>query len=259
MNSVVAIANQKGGVAKTTTAVNLAAALAMAERRTLVVDMDPQGNSTSGLGLEKYELERGVYHALLGLAPMAEVIKPTRLDFLKVAPANRHLVGAELELVDVSRREFRLLDALSPVLAGYEFVLIDCPPSLGLLTVNAMVAAGQLLIPLQAEYYSLEGVSELVDTMRRVKAAFNPRLEIRGVLLTMVDERTNLAQQVADEVRQHFKGLVYETFIPRNVRLAEAPSFGAPVMLYDVASKGARAYLDFAQEFLRDGKTQGAG
>ena len=254
MGDVVAIANQKGGVAKTTTAINLGAALAMAERRTLLVDMDPQGHSTSGFGLKKYELERGVYHALLGMTPLADVVRATGLDCLKVAPSNKHLVGAELELVGLGRREFRLREALEPLRGDYDHVLIDCPPSLGLLTINAMVAAGGLLIPIQAEYYALEGVSELVDTMKRVRAAFNPELSVRGVLLTMVDDRTNLAQQVSEEVRRWFGDRVFGTVVPRNVRLAEAPGFGQPVMLYDVASVGARAYLQLAKEYVGDGK-----
>ncbi len=254
MGDVVAIANQKGGVAKTTTAINLGAALAMAERRTLVVDMDPQGHSTSGFGLRKYELERGVYHALLGMTPLADVVRATGLDCLKVAPSNKHLVGAELELVGLERREFRLREALEPLRGDYDHVLIDCPPSLGLLTINAMVAAAGLLIPIQAEYYALEGVSELVDTMKRVRAAFNPELSVRGVLLTMVDDRTNLSQQVGEEVRRWFGDRVFGTVVPRNVRLAEAPSFGLPVMLYDVACAGARAYLRLAKEYMGDGK-----
>jgi chromosome partitioning protein len=259
MGRIVTIANQKGGVAKTTTAINLGAALAMAEIPVLLVDMDPQGNTTSGLGLEKNDLKSGVYNSLLGFVPLADVIKPTALEWLKVAPSNRDLVGAELELVDIERREFRLADVLGPVVERFEYVLVDCPPSLGLLTINAMVAADELLIPIQAEYLALEGVSELVDTISRVRASLNPNLRIRGVLLTMADDRTNLSQQVAEEVNSFFGDLVFRTVIPRNVRIAEAPSFGVPVMLYDVASKGARAYMQLAREFLGDGKAKSVG
>jgi chromosome partitioning protein len=257
MGRIVAIANQKGGVAKTTTAINLGAALAMAEIPVLLVDMDPQGNSTSGLGLEKNALNSGVYDSLLGFVPLSEVIRPTSLEWLKIAPSNRDLVGAELEMVEIERREFRLADALAPAAPGYEYVLIDCPPSLGLLTINAMVAADELLIPIQAEYFALEGVSELIDTINRVRSSLKPSLQIRGVLLTMADDRMNLSQQVSEEVNSFFGNLVFRTVIPRNVRVAEAPSFGLPVMLYDVSSKGAKAYMQLAREFLGDGKEEG--
>jgi chromosome partitioning protein len=257
MGRIVAIANQKGGVAKTTTAINLGAALAMAEIPVLLVDMDPQGNSTSGLGLEKNALNSGVYDSLLGFVPLSEVIRPTSLEWLKIAPSNRDLVGAELEMVEIERREFRLADALAPAASGYEYVLIDCPPSLGLLTINAMVAADELLIPIQAEYFALEGVSELIDTINRVRSSLKPSLQIRGVLLTMADDRMNLSQQVSEEVNSFFGNLVFRTVIPRNVRVAEAPSFGLPVMLYDVSSKGAKAYMQLAREFLGDGKEEG--
>ena len=255
MSSVIAIANQKGGVAKTTTAISLGAALALAEKNTLVIDMDPQGHSTSGLGVYKYGYKTAIYHALMGLAPLSHVIRKTSLDYLYIAPSNKNLVGAEIELVDADRREFRLLDALNPLRGDFHYILIDCPPSLGLLTINAMVAAEGLLIPIQTEYFALEGVSELVDTMKRVREAFNPSLSIVGVLLTMADERTNLTIQVQEEVRRAFGNKVYRTVIPRNVRLAEAPSFGKPIMLYDIASKGARAYLDLAKEFIGDVQT----
>ncbi|HUX06901.1 MAG TPA: ParA family protein [Acidobacteriota bacterium] len=254
MGRIITIANQKGGVAKTTTAINLGAALSMSEISVLLVDMDPQGNSTSGLGLDKNTLESGVYNSLLGFVPMADIVRPSSLEWLKVAPSNRDLVGAELEMIDIDRREYRLADALAPLTESFEYILVDCPPSLGLLTVNAMVAADELLIPIQAEYFALEGVSDLLDTVSRVRESLNPGLRIRGVLLTMADDRTNLSQQVSDEVNSYFGDLVFRTVIPRNVRVAEAPSFGLPVMLYDIASKGAKAYLQLAREFLNDGK-----
>lgn len=253
MSKVIAIVNQKGGVAKTTTAINLGAALAMAEHETLIVDMDPQANSTSGLGLGKYDHKINVYHALMDLAPINAAILNTGLNHLKLVPANKNLVGAELELVDEVDREFRLKSSLSALDDSFEYILVDSPPSLGLLTVNAMVAADQLFIPIQAEYFALEGVSELIDTMNRVRDIFNPGLSIRGMVMTMVDDRTNLSNQVIEEVRNCFGDLVFKTIIPRNIRLAEAPSFGKPVMLYDVRSKGAVAYLQLAKEFAAHG------
>jgi chromosome partitioning protein len=254
LGRIIAIANQKGGVGKTTTAVNLAASLAAAERRVLAVDADPQGNLTSGLGRKSRESRPSVYEALIEQRPLSELMIPTDLEHLTLVPSDRNLTGAEVELVPLLAREFRLREALAPVAGGYDYVLIDCPPSLGLLTVNALAAAQRVLIPLQCEYYALEGVSELVATLERVKRVLNPDLEVEGVLLTMVDERTNLTQQVIQEVRRHFKDQVFETQVPRSVRLAEAPSFGKPVLLYDIRSKGAEAYLQLARELMSHGQ-----
>jgi len=251
---IIAVANQKGGVGKTTTAVNLAASLAAAERRVLAVDADPQGNLTSGLGRKTRESRPSLYEALIDQRPVAELTVPTDLEHLTLVPSDRNLIGAEVELVPLLAREFRLREALAPVAGAYDYVLVDCPPSLGLLTVNALAAAQGVLIPLQCEYYALEGISELVATLERVRVALNPDLEIEGVLLTMVDERTNLTQQVISEVRDHFREQVFQTQVPRSVRLAEAPSFGKPALLYDIRSKGAEAYLELARELMSHGQ-----
>ena len=247
---IVAIANQKGGVGKTTTAVNLAASLAAAERKTLLIDMDPQGNATSGLGLEKGDLRATAYQAIVGREDLMDIMLPSPLECLKIVPANIDLIGAEVELVSVGSREYRLKEALGRLPRGFDFIIIDCPPSLGLLTVNALSAAHSVIIPLQCEYYALEGLSELMNTIRLIKGSYNPRLMIQGILLTMYDTRTNISRQVMDEVRNHFPDLLFSTYIPRNVRLSEAPSFGKPVLLYDVRSRGALAYLDLAKEIL---------
>ena len=254
MGRVIAVANQKGGVGKTTTAVNLAASLAAAERRVLAVDADPQGNLTSGLGRKVRESRPSLYEALIEQQPIEELVVTTDLEHLTLVPSDRNLTGAEVELVPLMAREYRMREALEPVTGQYDYVIIDCPPSLGLLTVNALAAADSVLIPLQCEYYALEGISELSATLERVKQALNPTLEIEGVLLTMVDERTNLTQQVIAEVREHFKDQVFETQVPRSIRLAEAPSFGKPAILYDIRSKGAEAYLRLAQELLSQGQ-----
>ena len=245
----VAIANQKGGVGKTTTAVNLAAALGALEKRILLVDCDPQGNATRGVGLEARTPH--LYHVLSGEQPAAAAILRTDFAGLSLLPADRELVGTEVELVGAQGWEYRLQRALNEVREDFDIVFLDCPPSLGHLTVNALTAADRILVPLQCEYYALEGVSELVATVRRIQGRLNPGLEIDGILLTMYDERTNLSHDVAGEVRQHFSDKVYKAIIPRNIRLAEAPSHGLPILQYDIKSRGAEAYLELAREFLR--------
>jgi chromosome partitioning protein len=251
MARVIAVANQKGGVGKTTTAVNLAASLATAEKRVLVVDMDPQGNASSGLGFPRGSTSDGsIYDVLVGDQTITSVIRPTDLPHLALVPANADLAGGEIELVAFEEREKRLRGPLDAVRDRYDFILIDTPPSLGLLTLNALCAADGVLVPLQCEYYALEGLSDLKSTVELVARSLNPGLDIEGIVLCMVDSRQNLTEQVANEVRSHFEGRVYTTTIPRNVRLSEAPSFGKPALLYDVNSKGARSYLDLAVEFL---------
>lgn len=248
MGRILSISNQKGGVGKTTTAINLAASLASAERKTLLVDIDPQGNGGSGLGIPVRELDKTIYDVLAGEATIAEVKRSTELRYLDVIPANRNLAGAEIELVDVERREFRLKEALEAVRDDYEYIVIDCPPALGLLTLNSLVAADAVLVPLQCEYFALEGISELVHTIELVRENLNPKLEIEGVLLTMYDGRISISHQVAEEARKYFQGRVFDTVIPRNVRLSECPSFGKPIILYDLRSKGSEAYLSLARE-----------
>ena len=245
---ILAITNQKGGVGKTTTAVNLAASLAETERRVLLIDLDPQGNATTGAGIFKREALPTVYQVLLGQVSLAEACLETGFGFA-VLPANRELAGAEVEVVELERREYRLRDALEN--APYDFVLIDCPPALNMLTVNGLVAADAVVIPMQCEYYALEGLSDLVDTLKKVRAHLNPRLEIEGLLRTMYNPQSTLTQQVSVELERHFGDKVYRTLIPRNVRLAEAPSYGKPVLAFDKNSKGAQAYLALADEMLQ--------
>ena len=247
---VLAVVNQKGGVGKTTTSVNLGAALAQSGRRVLLVDLDPQGNATMGSGVDKRNANRTVYHVLLGLSELANVRQRAERSGFDLLPSNRELAGAEVELVELEGREVRLKGALAPVLGEYDFVLIDCPPSLSLLTVNALTAARRVLIPMQCEYYALEGLSDLVATVKRVRANLNPQLEIAGLLRTMYDPRNTLSQQVSRELETHFGDKVYRTVVPRNVRLAEAPSYGVPAVLWDAGSKGAQAYVALADEVL---------
>lgn len=250
MGKVIAIANQKGGVGKTTTAINLAASLAATEYSTLLVDVDPQSNCTSGVGVESGDVEASIYEVLIGEVPASEAVTSTEMSFLDVLPSHIDLVGAEIEMIDQSQREEILKNALPGLRRSYDFVVIDCPPSLGLLTLNALTAANSVLIPVQAEYFALEGLGQLLNTIKIVRQHLNPNLEIEGVLLTMFDTRLNLSNQVTQEVRRYFGDKVFDTIVQRNVRLSEAPSFGKPAILYEASSKGARNYMALAQEIL---------
>ena len=251
MTQIISIANQKGGVGKTTTAVNLSAALAMLKKKVLLVDCDSQANATTGLGVDKPGLETSLYHGLIGEAEIQDLLMPTMMPELTLVPANVDLIGFEIEMVSAPQREARLKELLMPVANRYDYVFIDCPPALSLLTLNAFVASHSVLIPLQSEFFALEGLGQLLDTVKRDKSSFNPGLKIKGIVLTMFDRRTNLARNVGEDARKYFKDLVFKTKIPRNVKLGEAPSYGLPVVLYDKQSQGAKGYMAFARELLK--------
>lgn len=253
MGKIIAVANQKGGVGKTTTAINLAAGLAVEEKKVLLVDADPQGNATSGSGIPRIITRKTLYHALVSNESLENIILPTELPLLFVLPADKNLVGAEIELVESENREYKLKSLLSTIKDKFDYVIIDCPPSLGLLTINGLTAADSLLVPIQCEYFALEGVTELFDTLARLRRGLNPQLTIEGLLLTMYDERTNLSAAVAKDLRDFYGTQVLKTVIPRNVRLAEAPSYGKPIILYDIRSRGAESYIQLAKEILSHG------
>ena len=254
MSKVRAIANQKGGVGKTTTAINLSAALGEKGKRVLLIDADPQGNATSGLGIEKDQFEKSTYHMMIGEEDIHSCILDTAFQNLSICPSGEELGGAEVELVYLENREFRIRDAVFPIRQEYDFIFIDCPPSLGLITLNCLTSADSVLIPLQCEYFALEGVSQLISNVRRIKKSLNPSIDIEGVLLTMLDSRTNLGLQVVEEVKEVFPSKVYSTIIPRNVRLSEAPSFGQPIHIYDKISKGAQSYMMLAEEVMEQNR-----
>lgn len=250
MAKVIAIANQKGGVGKTTTAVNLSSCLAFLGKKVLVIDIDPQGNTTSGLGIDKKAITSSIYDVIINGADLESALQNTSVENLRIAPSNMQLAGAEVELVSVFSRETRMKNSLEKARTAYDYIIIDCPPSLGLLTVNSLTAADTILVPIQCEYYALEGLSQLMNTVKLVQKHLNPKLDVEGVVLTMFDARTNLSIQVVEEVKKYFKNKVYRTIIPRNVRLSEAPSFGMPIILYDSKSKGAECYLELAEEVI---------
>ncbi len=252
MAHIICIANQKGGVGKTTTAINLSAALAVSEKTTLLVDCDPQANATTGIGLDKTVIDKTLYHGMIGKAAAEDIIVDSDIDTLKVMPSRVELIGFEVEMMSNSEREVVLKNLLAEIENLFEYIIIDCPPSMSLLTVNAMTAAHSLLIPLQCEFYALEGLGQLLQTVKHIKLGLNPNLKIAGILLTMFDKRTNLSHQVAEDAEKYFKHLVFKTIIPRNVRLSEAPSFGKPILLYDAASTGAKSYFNLAKEIIKD-------
>ena len=256
MTKVIAIANQKGGVGKTTTAINLGASLAVSDRRTLLIDVDPQGNSTTGLGIDRSQLTTSLYEVLLGSSVLTEVLCQTVLPNFSVVPSARDLIGAEIELINIDKREWQLKEALRSMDREFDYILLDCPPSLGLLTLNALTAADSLLVPIQSEYYALEGLSSLLETLRLVQRGLNPNLFLEGILLTMFDIRNRLSHQVADEIRSHFPDQIFRTVIYRNVRISESPSHGKPVVLYDAQCTGARDYLDLARELIQNNEEE---
>ncbi|MEW6673016.1 MAG: AAA family ATPase [Thermodesulfobacteriota bacterium] len=252
MANVICISNQKGGVGKTTTAINLSASLAVSEKRTLLVDCDPQANATTGIGINKSEIKKTLYHAMIGDSPVKNLIVDSSIEALKVIPSRVELIGFEVEMMSKPNREKVLKNLISELKESFDYIILDCPPSLSLLTVNAMTAADYMLIPLQCEFYALEGLGQLLQTIKRVKLGLNPGLKIIGILLTMFDKRTNLSHQVAEDAEKYFKNLVFKTTVPRNVRLGEAPSFGKPILLYDAASIGAQSYFDLAKEIMNN-------
>jgi chromosome partitioning protein len=255
MRKIISIANQKGGVGKTTTAINLAASLATAEQRTLLIDCDSQGNASTGVGMDRTQIGAGnIYHSLVGQAPLGDIIRKTLLPYLDVAPADQNLVGVEIEFVAMANREKKLRNLLHDLKDEYSFVIIDCPPSLGFLTINALAASDYLIVPLQCEYFAMEGLGNLLNTLRLVRQSFNPTLNLGGILLTMFDARNLLSHRVSEDVRKHFGHKVFDTIIPRNVRLSESPSHGLPIILYDIKSRGAVAYMDLAREIMKNGR-----
>lgn len=256
MGRIIAIANQKGGVGKTTTAINVAASLATLEHKTLIIDVDPQANATSGVGLDPQEVKSSIYECMVNEVEPASIVQKTALPYLDIIPSHINLVGAEVEMINFQKREERMREALRPVKKDYDYIIIDCAPSLGLITINALTASDSLLIPVQCEYFALEGLGKLLNTTKIIQSRLNPDLEIEGILLTMYDSRLRLSNQIVEEVRTHFQQMVFDTIIPRNIKLSEAPSFGMPVVLYDAESKGAISYLNLAREIINKSKSR---